>query len=344
MKILVTGGGGFLGTAICKLLQSKGYEVFNFSRNEYTHLSNLGIKTKIGNLTERESIKSALENIDAIFHVAAIAGVWGKYEDFYKTNTLGTQNIVDTAKELGIKYFIYTSTPSVVFGKDDIHNGDETIDYPEKYLTSYAYTKHLAEKYVFKSCDENFNAVALRPHLIWGPGDPHILPRLIEKARAGRLKIVGEGSNLVDIIYVDNAASAHVKAFEKLIKDCSISKNAYFIGQEAPVNLWDFISKMISLAGEEVPSSTISFKAAYCIGYVLEKIYSLLGILKPEPPMTRFVATQLAKSHYFSHKKAIKDFDYSVDITIDEGLKRTFDQKKKSSFLAKNIDDMTSLN
>jgi nucleoside-diphosphate-sugar epimerase len=335
MKILVTGGGGFLGTAICKILISKNYEVINFSRNEYPHLTDLGVKTLQGNLSDIDSIKKSLVGVDAIFHVAAIAGVWGKYENYYQTNTVGSENLVNIAKELGIKYFIYTSTPSVVFGMDDINNGDESLEYPQKYLTHYAYTKHLAEKYILNACDENFHAVAIRPHLIWGPNDPHILPRLIEKARAGKLKRVGEGTNLVDVIYVDNAAMAHVQAFEKLLTDISISKNAYFIGQEAPVSLWDFINKLVVLSGEDPIETSISFKKAFFLGSILEKIYSILGINKPEPPMTRFVATQLAKSHYFSHAKAKSDFGYTPEISIEEGLKRTFIQRNESLDLRK---------
>lgn len=344
MKVLVTGGGGFLGTAICKILISKEYEVLNFSRNSYPHLIELGVKGHKGNLSDLESIRNALSGVDAIFHVAAIAGVWGKYDTYYQTNTIGSQNIVTVAKELGIKFLIYTSTPSVVFGKDDIINGDESLDYPNKYLTHYAYTKHLAEKYILNACDDDFHAVALRPHLIWGPNDPHILPRLIEKARSGRLKRVGEGTNLVDIVYVDNAAMGHVLAFEKLIKDQSISSNAYFIGQEAPVSLWDFINKLIVLSGEEPIESSISFKKAYFIGGILEKVYSILGINKPEPPMTRFIAAQLAKSHYFSHAKAKSHFGYEAVITIDEGLKRTFAKRNENLHLTKNITDMTSTN
>lgn len=330
MKVLVTGGGGFLGTAICKELVKRKYQVFNFSRNHYAHLTELGIETRKGNLSDPDSIELALEGIEAVFHVAAIAGVWGRYNDFYTTNTLGTENLVDNCKKLGLKYFIYTSTPSVVFAKDDILLGDESLSFPNKYLTDYAYTKSLAEKKVLSSVSDNFKALAIRPHLIWGPGDPHLFPRLILKAKEGKLKRVGDGDNLVDIIYVDNAAIAHVDAFEKLKIDDSLSGEAYFIGQKEPVNLWDFINKIITLAGEEPVDSSISFSMAYKIGYVMEKFYKLLGIVKPEPPMTRFIATQLAKSHYFSHAKAIRDFGFNPSISTEEGLKIIFDQKKEA--------------
>lgn len=344
MKILVTGGGGFLGTNICKLLIEKKYDVYSFSRNKYVHLEQMGVTNIQGNLTNIDSVYRALDGIDAIFHVAALAGVWGKYETYYSINTLGTRNIVDVAKEKGIKTLIYTSTPSVVFDKDDIENGDESLSYPDKYLTHYAYTKSLAEKYVLEKTDDKFNAVAIRPHLIWGPGDPHILPRLVEKARNGRLKQVGDGNNLVDVIYVENAASAHVKAFEKLLKDGSINGKAYFIGQERPVNLWSFINQLLIMSKVEPVEDKVSFKAAYRIGWLAEKIYGALGINKPEPPMTRFVACQLAKSHYFSHNSANQDFGFNPNITIEEGLKKTFEHKDELSQLVKKHSVTEDLN
>ncbi len=320
VKVLVTGGGGFLGTEICKELLKSNFEVFSFSRSHYSHLDDLGVTTRRGSLTSLSDIKIALNGIDAVIHTAAIAGVWGKKQDFYDTNYIGTKNLVDTCLSQNIKYFINTSSPSVVFGKDDILNGDESIAYPSEYLTSYAKTKSLAESYVLDNCSTDFYALSLRPHLIFGKSDPHIIPRLVESAKKGRLKIVGDGNNLVDVIHVSNAASAHVKALQKLVSDNTISKRSYFIGQETPVNLWDFINKILVLKGHEPIVERISFKKAYFIGHMLELIYSLLGINKPEPPMTRFVATQLAKNHYFSHANAVKDFEYEVKINIEDAI------------------------
>ena len=334
MKILVTGAGGFLGLNICKVLVKK-YEVINFSRNHHSELDELGITTRKGSLRDKDSIKSALNGIDAVFHIAAIAGVWGKEEDYVQTNEVGTIELVNACKEIGIKYFIYTSSPSVVFEKDDIILGDETLPYPKTFLNHYGRTKANAEKYVLDSVANDFLAVSLRPHLIWGPNDSHILPRLVQKAKAGKLKQVGNGENLVDIIFVENAALAHVQAFENLITNPSISGNSYFIGQERPVNLWDFINQLLVSAGEELVETTVSFKTAYRVGWFLEKVFSILGITKPEPPMTRFVACQLAKSHYFSHAKAERDFGYKAVVSIEEGLVKTFEQRNKSLELRK---------
>ncbi len=321
MNILVTGGAGFLGRYICRELKSKGHNVFSFSRNHYDHLDAIDVETKKGSLLNIPDLEYALEDIDAVIHTAAIAGVWGKKEDFYNTNYVGTQNLVDACLKHKIKYFINTSSPSVVFGQEDILGADESIAYPKKYLTHYAHTKAMAEQYVMSKCSDNFFALSLRPHLIFGKDDPHIIPRLVESARANRLKVVGDGQNLVDVIHVENAAHAHVLALEELVQNKNISGNCYFIGQDEPVNLWNFINDILVLKGQEAVVDSISFPRAYKLGAFLEFVYKMIGIYKPEPPMTRFVATQLAKNHYFSHNKAKKDFGYKCTLGTKEALK-----------------------
>lgn len=332
MRILVTGGGGFLGTYIIQeLLKNPTYLVTNFSRHIYSHLEDIGVPTIKGDLKNRADIEHALsQGFDAIFHVAALAGVWGKYQDFYDINFVGTQNLLEIAKLKGIKKFIYTSTPSVVFGKGDLLGVGEDQPYATEHLTPYAETKTLAEKLVLENNNgKDFLTCALRPHLIWGPGDPHLFPRVIHKGRQGKLKIVGDGENLVDIIYVENAAWAHVQAFEHLSPGSKVCGQAYFIGQERPVKLWDFINQVLGYLKIEPVMKSIDLESAYRIGWILEKAFKLAGIQKPEPPMTRFVALNLGKSHYFSHEKAKRDFGYHPRITIEEGLKRTFAGREK---------------
>lgn len=328
MRILVTGGGGFLGTHVVReLLKNPRYIVTNFSRHSYPHLEDMGVPTFKGDLTKVEDVRRALaQGFDAIIHVAAKAGVWGAYDDYYSINFLGTKNLVEEAKKIGIKKFIYTSSPSVVFGSEDICGADESIPYPDKHLTAYAETKCLAEKFVLDNSDDEFLTVALRPHLIWGPGDPHLFPRIIQKGREGKLRIIGDGQNLVDIIYVENAAKAHVQALEALSPE--ISGRAYFLGQEKPVKLWDFINIILGHAQVPAVMGQMDERVAYRIGWFLEKLFGLFGIKKPEPPMTRFVALNLSKSHYFSHARAEKDLVYRPLISIEEGLRRTFDGKK----------------
>lgn len=329
MKILVTGGGGFLGTYIIKeLLKNPSYMVTNFSRHSYVHLEELGVPTIKGDLRKVEDVKRALEfGFDAIFHVAALAGVWGKYEDYYSINFEGTKNLITIAQESGVKKFIYTSTPSVVFGEGDLMGADESTPYAETHFTSYAETKTMAEKLVLSSASESFLTCAIRPHLIWGPEDPHLFPRVIARAREGKLRVVGTGDNLVDIVYVENAALAHVQAFENL-SSTRVNGQAYFIGQERPVNLWQFINEVLGILDIPLINRQIDAKLAFYLGSIFEFIFKFLGIKKPEPPMTRFVALNLSKSHYFSHEKARRDFGYVPRVSIEEGIKRTFLSRK----------------
>lgn len=331
MRILVTGGGGFLGSYIIKeLLKNPTYIVTNFSRHSYPSLEELGVPTIKGDLRVIEDVNRALDQgFDAIFHVAALAGVWGKYEDFYSINYLGTKNLVEVAKAKGVRRFVYTSTPSVVFGKGDLLGVDETTPYASEHLNAYSETKTMAEKLVLEMNDnKNFLTCAIRPHLIWGPGDPHLFPRVIQKGKEGKLKIVGDGENLVDIIFVENAALAHVQAFEHLTPSSPVCGQAYFVGQERPVKLWDFINQILGFVKVEPVMNAIDVTTAYRLGWALEKIFKFLGIQKPEPPMTRFVALNLGKSHYFSHAKAKKDFGYVPKVSIEEGLKKTFSYRE----------------
>lgn len=332
MRILVTGGGGFLGTHIIQeLLKNPTYIVTNFSRHTYSHLEDIGVPTIKGDLRKKEDVERALDQgFDAIFHVAALAGVWGKFDDYYGINYLGTKNLLEAAKARGIQRFVYTSTPSVVFNKDDLLGVGEEQPYATEFLNGYSETKTMAEKLVLGMNDgSTFLTCAIRPHLIWGPGDPHLFPRVIQKGKQGKLRIVGDGENLVDIIYVENAALAHVQAFEHLKPGSPVCGEAYFVGQERPVRLWDFINQVLGYVKVEPVMRTIDVNTAYRLGWFLEKAFKALGINKPEPPMTRFVALNLGKSHYFSHEKAKKHFGYVPKVSIEEGLKRTFSYRDK---------------
>lgn len=323
-KVLITGGGGFLGSYIAReLFKKANYKTYSFSRSTHPALSTLGVTQLQGDLANYEDVKKALAGMDAVIHTASMVGMWGKYSDFFKTNVTGTENILKALRELGIKKCVYTSTPSVAFEREALCGVDESTPYPAHYLTHYAKTKAIAEQMVLKANCNELSTVALRPHLVFGLGDLNLIPRVIEARKKGRLKIIGDGENLVDVTYVENAAKAHVMALEKLEVNHPIAGKAYFLGQ-GPVKLWDFTNSILRHAGLPPVTKKISIKAAYRIGFLIECFLKLFRIYNVHPPMTRYIALQLGKSHYFSHHNLERDLGFKPEISIDDGLKKYF--------------------
>jgi nucleoside-diphosphate-sugar epimerase len=320
-NVLVTGGGGFVGSVIVRLLRERGCNVISASRNKYPELEKMGVLSRVGDISDPLFVDQICKGVDTVFHTAAKAGIWGGWSEYEKTNVDGTKNVISGCRKGGVKRLVYTSTPSVVFDRSDIVNGDESLPYPATFLCNYPKSKVIAEQMVLQANDSSLCTCAIRPHLIWGPHDPHLIPRLIERGKSRSLKIIGSGENLVDITYVDNVAHAHVLAAENMGKSSKIGGQAYFIGQERPVNLWEWINELYRDLDIEVVERRVSFRLAYIIGAILEKAYALLSISK-EPKMTRFLAEQLARSHCFSHAKAEKDFGYKPIVSLEEGHKR----------------------
>ena len=321
MKALVTGGGGFLGKAIVNLLRARGDDVRSFSRNPHPDLTEMGVEHCRGELGDAEAVKRAVEGCDIVFHVAAKAGVWGPYEEFYQANVLGTKHVIDACRQFGIKRLVYTSSPSVVFDGSDMEGVDESIPYPEHFEAFYPQTKAEAEQLVMKANDQNLATVALRPHLIWGPQDNHLVPRILERGAKGALRKLGTRECLADTIYIDNAALAHLQAADHLDIDSVVAGKAYFLSQGEPLPIWDVVNRILDAGGLPPVTRTISPALAYKIGSILEKVYGLLN-LKGEPRMTRFVAKELSTSHWFDLSAAKNDFGYQPEVSFDEGIER----------------------
>ncbi len=321
MRALVTGGGGFLGLAIVKKLRARGDEVRSFSRGAHPALGELGAESVRGDLADAAAVLQAARACDIVFHVAAKAGVWGSADSYHRANVVGTSNVLDACKEAGISRLVFTSTPSVTFAGRDQIAVDESAPYARSYLCDYPRTKSIAERHVLASNGPALATVALRPHLIWGPGDPHLVPRLLDRARSGRLRLLGERPNEVDSVYVDNAADAHLLAADGLTPDSAIAGKAYFISQGEPLPLADLINRILAAGGLPPVQRRIPSGAAYALGAILEAAYGLLGI-ENEPPMTRFVARQLSTAHWFDISAARRDLGYSPAISLDEGMER----------------------
>lgn len=320
-KVLVTGGGGFVGQALVKRLVAEQMEVVVVGRHHYPEVARLGVATKVGDIRDGQFLARAARGCDAVFHVAAKAGIWGRRSDYFSINLTGTEQVIDACLANGIGTLVYTSTPSVVFANHDLAGVDEGVPYAKRFLCHYAHSKALAEKRVLAANCGALKTVALRPHLVWGPGDTNLIPRLVERGRKGLLKQVGDGQNLVDIAYIDNVVDAHLLAAINLETVATAAGKPYFISQGEPVKLWSWINGLFAELGIPPVCKQVSFTKAYVAGALLEVVYRAL-VLRREPLMTRFLAQQLAKSHWFSMAAARRDLGYEPKVSTEEGMKR----------------------
>lgn len=320
--VFVTGAGGFLGFALCRFLRTANIKVIGFARSEHPKLKAIGVELIQGDIADKQALLNAMQGCDLVFHVASKAGVWGDKESYFSTNVTGTENIIEACQQLKIKQLVYTSTPSVTFSGEDENGIDETAPYAQQFLNHYGLSKAIAEQKILAANTALLKTVALRPHLIWGPDDPHLTPRVLQRAKAGKLKLVGKTDKLVDTIYIDNAVYAHLLAAVELNKrDSKCAGKAYFLSNEQPVFMAEMLNKILNCQNLPPVTKRVPAPLAYAVGFLLEKIYLILN-KQDEPIMTRFVARQLSTSHYFDISAAKADLNYKTLITVDQGMKR----------------------
>jgi nucleoside-diphosphate-sugar epimerase len=322
MNALVTGATGFLGLCIVEQLVTRGYRVRAFCRRATPQLESLGVEIVQGDIRDPQAVGAACRDIETVFHTAAIAGIWGPWKLFHETNTLGTRHVVAGCLVHRVKKLILTSSPSVTFDGRDQCGVDESVPYARRWLAHYPHSKALAEQHVLAANGlDGLLTCALRPHLIWGPRDRHLIPRLLERQRQGQLRRVGDGTNLIDTIYVENAAAAHLQAADALKPGSPVCGSKYFLSQGEPVKCWDWIDEIVALADLPPVQRQIGLSTAYGVGAILEATHKILR-LRGEPRMTRFLALQLGRSHYFDISRAKRDFGYHPRVSTAEGMQR----------------------
>ncbi|MGL4711736.1 MAG: NAD-dependent epimerase/dehydratase family protein, partial [Shewanella sp.] len=312
----VTGAGGFLGKAICLRLLAVGIKVTGFARGHYPELEALGVVMLQGDLVNKNQLQQAMHGCDIVFHVASKAGVWGDRDSYFCPNVKGAANVIAACKALKINKLVYTSTPSVTFTGQDESGIDESTPYATSFLNYYAYSKAIAEKMMIDAnqlgevalehpdvtqttiqtqatiqinpdtitpvttqITEPFalKTVALRPHLIWGPGDPHLVPRVLARGRLGKLKLVGREDKLVDTLYIDNAAYAHVLAALELCQaKPKCQGKAYFLSNDEPITMAKMLNLILACAALPPVTQRVPQSVAYVAGAVLETVYFLL--------------------------------------------------------------------
>ena len=320
MKVLVTGGGGFLGQAVVRGLLQRGHEVRVLNRSPYPSLEALGVDCRRGDLADAEAVRSACQGCDAVIHAGARAGpglYWPAYED---ANVKGTRNVLAACRAETIGMLVYTSSPSVAHAGGDIEGGDESLSYPSHFSAPYPATKAEAERLVLAANGPALKTVALRPHLIWGPGDNHLLPRLVERNRAGRLRLPAP-QKLIDTVYIDNAAEAHLLALDDLAGPARSAGKAYFISNGEPLPVAEIMRRLLEAVGETPRIRSVSLAVARAAAAVVEPIWRGLQ-LKSDPPISRFMVEQLSTAHWFDLGAAARDMGYRPAVSIDEGLRR----------------------
>jgi len=328
MKVLVTGGGGFLGQAICRQLVEAGYDVCTFNRSRHAALDELKVEQRHGDIANLDTVLAASEDVDAVVHTAGKVGAWGRLEEYYEANVRGTDNVLAACEMHEIDKVVFTSSPSVVHNGTDLNGVNESAPYATHFSSAYAQTKALAEQRVLAANSKTLGTVALRPHFIWGPGDPNLLPRILKQARAGRLRLIGGEPKKIDTTWIDNAAEAHLLALQKIAPGAPIAGKAYFISQGEPVTIENLINSWLNADGFPPETRRMPLGLAQFLGTLLETVYGTLRIQK-EPPLTRFTVEQLSTAHWFDISAAKRDLGYAPKVSMAEGLARL------SQFLAR---------
>jgi 2-alkyl-3-oxoalkanoate reductase len=321
VKALVTGGGGFVGGHLVRALLARGDEVRVLARGAYPELDAIGAATIKGDIRDSGAVARAADGVDVVFHAAAMAGGWGDPRAFESINVGGTETVVAACRKAGVGVLVYTSSPSVVHAHRDIEGEDESLPYAPRFTAHYPRTKALAEQVVRRASGSGLRTVSLRPHLIWGPGDRHLLPRLVARANAGRLRQVGGRDVLTDTTYIDNCVAAHLLAAEALARNAELSGRVYFVSDDAPVGLWTMARRMLAAVGGGSVGAPVPAAVAYALGGLLEGVHGLFR-LEREPLMTRFAASQLSHAQWFDISAAKRDLAYVATVSVDEGLAR----------------------
>lgn len=327
MKALVTGGGGFVGGALCRRLRDLGHDVTGLGRRSNSGLTALeseGIRTVIHDLSlpgRVGDLAKLFVDVDCVFHAAAHVKMWGPREAFINGNIRATNNVIAACRAAGVSKLVFTSSPSVIASDHDLRGVDESVPYPERYRAYYPETKAAAERAVLSAHGVTLRTIALRPHLIFGPGDTNLVPTILNRARAGKLVQVGDGKNLVDLTYIDDCISAHVLAAAALDERPTAGGRAFFISQGAPVPLWEWIGRILILHDAPPIQRHLSASSAQVLATMAESVWKTIR-LTSDPPLTRFLVKEMSTDHYFDISAARRELGYIPSCTVWEATEK----------------------
>lgn len=314
MKVLVTGASGMLGGAVARQLAGRGDDVTVLQRRP----SGLGLPEHLGDVSDLGAVRSAMTGCDAVIHLAAKVNVVGAWPDYLSANVDGTRNVVAAAKELGVARLVYVSSPSVA------HSGSSLVGAPAgeadvaRARGSYSRSKAWAERVALRAHSDCLAVVSVRPHLVWGPGDTQLIGRIVERGRAGRLALVGSGHALIDTTYVDNAADALVATLDRAPQ---AGGSAYVVSNGQPRPVAEILGSICAAAGVPGPKLQVPYRAAWLVGAAVDTWWGARGRVD-DPPITRFLAEQLATAHWFDLRRTREALQWAPRVSLEEGFER----------------------
>ncbi|MBO3096404.1 NAD-dependent epimerase/dehydratase family protein [Cellulomonas dongxiuzhuiae] len=321
MRVLVTGASGLLGRTTAAHVRDAGHDVRTFQRRP----SGVdGVHDVLGSVTDPDDVDRAVRGVDALVHLAAKVSLTGDAADFRRVNVDGTRTLLDAAARHGVTDVVHVSSPSVAHTGTAIVGQDASPADPRHAHGAYARTKAEAERLAL-GADGRLRVVAVRPHLVWGPGDEQLVARIVERARAGRLPLLGHGAALIDTTYLDNAASALVAALHRLADDDGVVRGqAYVVTNGEPRTVAEMLAGICAAAGVPAPTRRVPGAVARAAGGAVEAAWARLPLRSAdgEPPMTRFLAEQLSTAHWFDQRRTRADLRWRPEVSVDEGLLR----------------------
>ncbi|MBK7318418.1 NAD-dependent epimerase/dehydratase family protein [Candidatus Villigracilis affinis] len=319
MKTLVTGATGFLGGALARRLHNMGWDVTALGRNalKLEQLESEGIRTYQIDLTDKTALADACKDQEIVFHCAAFPSPWGSFEKFYQANVIGTRNVIHGCEEHKVKRLVYVSTPSLYFDYTSRTDVKETDALPEP-ISNYSATKILAEQELDEAFARGLATIAIRPRAIFGPGDTVIFPRLIPRLQSGRLPILGDGENIVDLTYIDNVVDALLLCAES---PANTLGKKYNISNGEPIKIWKLIERLCDELQLPHPTRRISRQTAHVAASVLEAVYTMLPT-HPEPPLTRVSVSMMANNTTLDISAARNELGYRPKVSVEEGVQR----------------------
>jgi nucleoside-diphosphate-sugar epimerase len=332
VRVLVTGASGLLGGGVARVLAGRGERVTVLQRRPSglagAGPGRLGLVEVLADVSDHAAVRRAAEDHDAVVHLAAKVNVTGRWSDYERVNVGGTQAVIDACRAAGVPRLVYVSSPSVTHAGRSLAGQGAGVADPERARGSYARSKAVAERLALGADGEHLAVLAVRPHLVWGPGDRQLVARIVERARAGRLPVIGSGAALVDSTYIDNAVHAVVAAVDRCgAGPAEAHGEALVVTNGEPRPIGELVGDLCAAAGAPRPHRHVPVPLALAVGAAVQSVWGLADRVRPgrisgDPPMTRFVVEQMSTAHWFDQRRTRELLRWTPAISLDEGLDR----------------------